>query len=234
MRDRDDCEVDEIARKAFIQVDNPHVSQWTDMERKKFGHQPKPHWQGSVVFGKTYQSTKVLGELFNLLSEEGKYRFDPNDVEAEMNMHIREKIESASKKKPEKVEMMRKDTERRLRSFNVTLANMINSSGPGDEISIRTRNQEITNLWKQCRVDIENRYDEDDLSLVFAVLYEQTYFKSRDRMLRWNKPPYIFAWKVGHDYITRIIADGDAKKQGGGIAPTMVRGSERIIFGKNR
>ena len=53
-------------------------------------------------------------------------------------------------------------------------------------------------------------------------------------MDRWNETSYVFAWDVGHDYLTRIIADGEAKKNGMGIAPTVARENGNLIFGKRR
>jgi hypothetical protein len=78
---------------------------------------------------------------------------------------------------------------------------------------------------------MERAYENEHLSMVFAILYEQTYFASRNRQW-YSKNPYIFAWDVAHDYLTRIIADGDAQQFGVGIAPTVSRGSERSVFGK--
>ena len=151
-----------------------------------------------------------------------------------MNVHVRERIEKAYKKDREEVEVIRKDMRSRLSSFNQTMGDKIRSRDREDEVETRLRGKAILGLYKQHRLDIENTYEDDDLPKVFAILYEQTYFQSKDRMFLSNGKPYVFAWKVGHDYLTRIIADGDAKKYGTGIAPTVARGNDRMIFGKRR
>mmetsp|Transcript_30851 Transcript_30851/g.65187 ORF Transcript_30851/g.65187 Transcript_30851/m.65187 type:complete len:939 (+) Transcript_30851:3010-5826(+) len=224
-------EVNNVARKAFIQVDNPHISQWTDADDKKYRGISRPHWLNSVRTGCTYQSNRVLGELNDMLNETGNKVICVHDIEPEMNIHIRERIERACKKDIKEVEMIREDMRTRLASFNEAMKEKINSSCREDEnFSIQTTQR----LCKQYRLEIEEIYEIDELSKVFAILYEQTYFKSRERMSRWNKKPYIFAWGVAQDHLTRIIADGDAKKCGVGIAPTIARGDEHIIFGKKR
>ena len=105
-------EVNEIARKAFIQVDNPHKSQWTDADQSKYGYLPKPHWLALAKTSNTYQSKRVLGELFDMFDRAGEKDFNFRDIEAEMNVHIRERIEKAYKKDREEVEVIRKDTRR--------------------------------------------------------------------------------------------------------------------------
>ena len=56
-----------------------------------------------------------------------------------------------------------------------------------------------------------------------------TYIESREKVQRFKEDPYIFAWEVAHDYLTRIFADGNTS---GGIAPTIARGYERRTFGR--
>lgn len=224
-------EVNEVARKAFVQVDNPHISQWNDNDEKKYGGLSRPHWYNSARSGNTYQSNRSLGLLNDLLNETGNKVISVHDIEPEMNIHIRERIERACTKDIKEVEMIREDMQRRLSSFNDAMKEKLDSSCRKDE---NFSTQTTQRLFKQYRLDIEESYQIDDLPKIFAILYEQTYFKSRERMCRWNKKPYIFAWGVAHDHLTRIIADGDAKKCGVGIAPTIARGDEQIIFGKKR
>lgn len=226
-----DSDADEIAMKAFIQVDNPHTSQWDLSVRKKYGFLRRPHWQATST-GNTYQSTKVLGELYDMLSQAGTTTFNHNETEAEMNRYIRNKIENANPRVD--VDLVKEDMRSRLQSFNAALTDHLNldSSSADDEVVRRSRYQTRLSLRRQYRSDIEKRYSEDDLPLVFAILYEQTYFKSRERMARFHKGPYVFAWEVAHDHLTRIVADGKSKEQGGGIAHTVARGNERISFGK--
>ena len=122
-----------------------------------------------------------------------------------------------------------------MASFNAALKDRLLSFGDvEDEMMTTNKSQTIKSLRKQYREDIERTYDEDDLPKVFAILYEQTYFESRERMGRWNRPPYAFAWEIGFDFLTRIIADGKAKRKGSGIAATVARGKERSSFGRGR
>eukprot|EP00581_Thalassiosira_minuscula_P004070 CAMPEP_0183738876 /NCGR_PEP_ID=MMETSP0737-20130205/55664_1 /TAXON_ID=385413 /ORGANISM="Thalassiosira miniscula, Strain CCMP1093" /LENGTH=1209 /DNA_ID=CAMNT_0025973521 /DNA_START=281 /DNA_END=3910 /DNA_ORIENTATION=+ len=227
-------DVNKVARKAFIQVDNPYTPQWTDSDQRMYGSLPKPHWSTLSKYGKKYKSTRVLGELFDMLDVKVESVIDWNDIESEMNLHVREIIEIAHKKDSRDVEKKREDMLRHLTTFNQSTRDRINSYDTNDELERRLKRNSISALFKQHRMEIESSYEEDHLPLVFAILYEQTYFKSRDQMFIWNKKPYVFAWEVGHDYLTRIIADGEAKKNGMGIAPTVARGNERLIFGKKR
>ncbi|KAL9182381.1 hypothetical protein ACHAXT_013033 [Thalassiosira profunda] len=103
MRDNprfDASEADMIARKAFVQVDNPHVSQWSIRDKQKYGSMLRPHWQATGKAGNTYHSNKALGQLFDLLSEGGAKSFAVGDIEDEMNEFIRAKVERALKKDP--------------------------------------------------------------------------------------------------------------------------------------
>ena len=228
-------------KKAFIQVDNPHNPQWTEANQLKYAYLPKPHWANtcSATYYNTYQSKKVLGELFDMFDKARENNFNSSNIEAEMNVHIRELIEKASRRDCKKVEMIRVDMLGHLSSANRTMGNRIKRAEHEgwaereDKTETCLKQKLFTGLYKQHRVEIENSYD-DELSLVFAILYKQTYFESRDHMFRWDGKPYVFAWEVGHDYLTRIIADGEAKKNGVGIAPTVARGNDRLIFGKRR
>jgi len=159
----------------------------------------------------------------------------PLEIEDEMNIHIRRQIEMAVEKSADEVESMRRDLRERLSHFNNSMRLKIVSTDRDDELGKRLSNLTIRNLYARHRREIEEKYRDDDLLVVFAVLYEVTYFKSRERSY-WDpsKPPYVFAWGVGHDYLTRIIADGDAQSRGIGIAPTVSRGRERSVFGRNR
>ena len=53
-------------------------------------------------------------------------------------------------------------------------------------------------------------------------------------MRRYNREPYVFAWGVGLDHLSRIIADGDTETVGHGLAPTVARSREKALFGKKR
>lgn len=194
----------------------------------------KPHWQGGTRNRNTYQSTRVLGRLFDLLSETGMKSFDPNEIEHEMNIHVREVIEKALKKDPAEVEKTREDMRECLARYNKDLAVQIASLDDVDNVGVGRSSQRKKSLLKQYRLEIEKGYDEDDLPRVFSILYEQAYFKSRSRMFDYGKGPYIFPWEVAHDHLSRIIADGDWKKRGGiGYARTSARGNERKLFGRN-
>ena len=227
-------EINDIAKKAFIQVDNPHKSQWTESDKKKYGDLKKPHWSTNANVGNCYQSKRVLGELYDMLSGAGDKAFNYEEIEAEMNPHIREKIEKAEKKNPKEVESIGEDMLRRLKNFNNEMSDVYKIQSMDDEDEKCSRRKRINSLYNRYRQGIENEYDEDDLPKVFAILYYETYIESRDRICRWGKEPYVFAWKVGHDYLTRIIADGEAKRNGVGIAPTVARGSAQLIFGKKK
>ena len=169
-----------------------------------------------------------------MLRGEGDKSFNYDEIEAEMNPHIRDKIDKAVKKNPEEVERIGNHMLELLKSFNNELSDVYKIQGTDDEDESNSRRKSIKALDKRYRKEIENKYDEDDLPTVFAILYYKTYIESRERICRWGREPYVFAWKVGHDYLTRIIADGEAKKNGMGIAPTVARGNARLIFGKKK
>ena len=101
-------EVNEIARKAFIQVDNPHKPQWTEANQLEYGSLPKPHWLALARTGNTFLSKRVLGELFDMFDWVGEKDFNFREIEAEMNIHIRERIEKAYRKDHEEVEVIQK------------------------------------------------------------------------------------------------------------------------------
>ena len=54
---------------------------------------------------------------------------------------------------------------------------------------------------------------------VISILYEQTYFHQRKKMMRSEGP-----WEVGHDHLCRIFADR------GGVGVTVARGNDCMIF----
>jgi len=169
-----------------------------------------------------------------MLDQAGGKDLNFHNMEDEMNVHIRERIEKAHKTDPVGVEEIRNDMRRRLSSFNRAIRAGIKTRNKEDEVNTRLRRKAVLSLYKKHRLDIENTYEDEDIPNVLAILYEQTYFQSRDRMYRWNEKPYVFAWEVAHDHLTRIIADGEAKKNGIGIALTVARGNDRMIFGKRR
>lgn len=47
---------------------------------------------------------------------------------------------------------------------------------------------------------------------------------------------YSFAWRVAHDYLTRIISDGDSSSEfdGFGVSISVCRKYGRFILGPNR
>lgn len=194
-----------------------------------------PHWNACANDGytkRTYPSKKVLGDLCDLLTEAG--RKQELVIEDEMNQHIRRKIERAEAKDPDEVQRIREDMLKHLLHFNRAMRLKIDSSERNDEVGKRLNNKAILSLYKRHRKEIEDMYDEDDRPKVFAILYEQTYFKSMDRIYRWKGEPYVFAWTIGHDHLTRIIADGEATSRGLGLAVTVARGSDQLLFGKKR
>eukprot|EP00804_Cyclotella_cryptica_P011893 CCRYP_004391-RA/>CCRYP_004391-RA protein AED:0.01 eAED:0.01 QI:2070/1/1/1/1/1/5/1265/829 len=234
---RDNCqtfsqvEVNDLARKAFIQVDNPFKSQWTEDDEMKYGTIRRPHWHPKAKQGTTYPSKRVLGQLFDMLDKAGGKDFNYNEIEPEMNVHIRRRIENAEKKDADRVKAVRDDMLKHLKTFNKTTKEWMARYDSDDEDESRLKNKTISMLYQQHRLEIKSVYEDDDtidLYDVFAILYEQTYMLSREKMQRYNKKPYVFAWGVCHDILTRIIADGDA----GGVAVTVVRGNDRRIFGK--
>ena len=227
-------EINKIAAKAFLQVDDPYTTQWTASDNNMYGSLTKPHWSTLNKSVNSYQSTKVLGELFDMLGGAETKEISFDDIEPEMIIHIRKKLEWAEKKDRDQVEMIRKDMLRRLKSFNQAVKENMHKLDLRDELQRRWRDKTVADMYKQHRCEIESSYDSHDLPMVFAILYEQTYFLSRERMSRWRKGPYVFAWKIGQDYLTRLIADGEARKNGHGIAPTIARGKYQLIFGKKR
>ena len=212
-------QVKHFARKAFVQVDNPHTSQWTKEDDIRYQLISKPHWHNKVKPGtKTYRSTKVLGELFDMLDGVGDFEIDFNtNVEPEMNIHIRSRIEKAESKDHVQVAAIREDMLARLKRFNNEVLKKVNP---------------VWVLCEQHRLEIEKEYGDDstyDLSDVFAILYAVTYFESREKVQRFKKEPYVFAWEVAHDHLTRIFADGNKTR---GFAPTVARGYELRTFGR--
>ena len=233
------AQVNKIAIKAFIQVDNPHTSQLTESDKLVFEEKPKPHWFASGQGGNKYTSHKVLGRLYDMFLEAGKQAIDfSRDMEETMNAHIREKFQKACEKNPKRVDAILEDMLSHLLRCNKAMQQIVSSRDRDDEVETRLKRKGFIDLYSQHRFAIENNYEEEELPEVFAILYEQTYIKSRYRVTSTRYPgkkPYTFAWEVAHDHLTRIIADGEAKKNGGiGIAPTVSRGNARLIFGKRR
>lgn len=221
-----------VARKAFVQVDNPYDSQWTPDDDALYGQMKigRPHWKVGKEKSprNTYRSVKVLGKLYDLLSDVRGKDFDYNAIEPEMNFYIRRRIEAAVKRDPDKVKDMRECVLKHLTDFNQTLTVIYDQYEDDDAITKRLKGKAVTDLCMMHRDEIHMAYQETDILDVMAILYEQTYFKQRDKMAR-KGGPYIFAWEVGQAYLTRIIADGSAP---GGIAVTVARGCDRAIFGK--
>ena len=239
LRDHSFDRTDEIASKAFLAVDNPYVCQWTDQDDSNFRKLPQPHWYAGTKtagssYAKIYHSKKVLGLLHDLLREAGKER--RLVIEEQMNIHIQREIERAQKRAndPTEIDRIRDEMLSRLKNFNQALRAKIDSSERDDEVGKKMNNKEIAELYKAHRKEIDSKYDKNERPMAFAILYEQTYFQSRERMLRYNSVPYIFAWALGLDHLSRIIADGEAEIEGYGLAPTVARGREQVIFGKKR
>jgi hypothetical protein len=237
-------DIDYVARKAFIQVDNPHTPQWNNFDDMKYGLIRRPHWHAKSKKGSAYTSTRVLGQLYDMLDKVGKK--DVNyfkNCEPEMNIHIVKRVTAAKERNADKVDAVRDDMHRHLTAFNQRMRDNINKSSESesdDNPSLKrnrgtgprlTRTATQT-LCMEHRSEILRTYKNDeaiDLCDVFAILYEVTYIRSIDRMQRFNAKPYIFAWEVAHDYLTRIIADGESYE---GCAPTVARGKDRVIFGR--
>ena len=239
---------DAIARKAFIAVDNPSVSQWTDQDQSYFQKFKKPHWYAQMKSAcstdgdttnrcrlkknKIYDSTKALGLLHDLLHKAGKGR--RLVIEDQMNIHIQQEIIRAQQKAadPSEIDSIREEMLARLKNFNQAIRAKIDSSERIDEVGKKMNNKDIAELYKAHRKEIDSKYDKYERPVAFAILYEQTYLQSRERMFRYNREPYVFAWAVGLDHLSRIIADGDAETVGHGLAPTVARSREKAIFGK--
>lgn len=229
--------VNAIAEKAFIQVDNPFRPQWTDLDDRKYQISCKPHWH-RYARENSYRSNKVLGQIFDMLDVVEWKDFDYNEIELEMNIHIKQTIEKAERKNRDRVEVIRDDMLKRLMAFNERFrTNMGTENDPKEELQKRLKRKATKDLFKQYRSEIENDYKDDDMFLlkeVMAILYEQTYIHQRKRMMRpkmsghkKKEGPYVFAWEVGHDYLCRIIADGQSP---GGMGVTVARGNDRMIF----
>ena len=244
LRDQSFDLTNEIASKAFLAVDNPHVKQWTSQDDEKYGNIRQPHWYAetknscssnvSKPYPKRYRSTKVLGLLHDLLIEASKGRMLV--IEDQMNIHIQREIERAQAKAadPTEIDFIRQEMLTRLKDFNQAIRTKIDSNERNDEVGKKMSNCAITELYKAHRREIDSKFDKYERPIAFAILYEQTYFQSRERMLRYNREPYVFAWTLGLDHLSRIIADGKAESEGYGLAPTIERGKERVIFGKKR
>ena len=159
--------------------------------------------------------------------------FDYNEIEPEMNIHIKQTIESAERKNRDRVEVIRDDMLKRLKAFNKRCGTMGTKHDPKEELQKRLKRKGLKYLIKQYRSEIENDYKDDDIFVlkeVIAILYEQTYIHQRERMMRRDEKkegPYVFAWEVGHDHLCRIIADGQSP---GGMGVTVARGNDRMIF----
>lgn len=183
---------------------------------------------------KIYISTKALGLLHDLLHKAGKGR--RLIIEDQMNIHIQQEINRALQKAadPSEIDSIREEMLTRLKNFNQAIRAKIDSSERSDEVGKKMNNMDIAELYKAHRREIDSKYDKYERPVAFAILYEQTYLESRERMLRYNSEPYFFAWAVGLDHLSRIIADGDAETVGHGLAPTVARSREQAIFGKKR
>eukprot|EP00956_Cyclotella_meneghiniana_P001278 scaffold1386_cov77-Cyclotella_meneghiniana.AAC.2 len=217
-------EVNAIAKKAFIQVDNPYRSQWTETDDCKYRISCKPHWHRLAQRNSyTYRSNKVLGQIFDMLEDVGRKGFDYNDVELQMNIHIIQTIEKAENRNRDRVELIRKDMLQRLRTFNNRYSSMGTKQDSDEEFQKRLTRKATKDFFKQYRSEIENIYKDDDMKEVISILYEQTYFHQRKKMMR-GEGPYVFAWEVGHDNLCRIFADR------GGVGVTVARGNDCMIF----
>lgn len=134
------------------------------------------------------------------------------------------------KKDANKVKAIREVMLQHVKTLNKSIADRITRCDPEDDAKSRLRSNRISPLYKQHRLKIKNAHgygDTIDLYGVFAILHEQTYIESRVRVQCYSGKPYIYAWGVCHDYLTRIIADGAAD----GVAVTVARGNNRTIIG---
>ena len=244
LRDQSFDLTNEIASKAFLAVDNPYVKQWTSQDDEKYGNIRQPHWYAETKnscssnvlkpYPERYRSTKVLGLLHSLLIEASKGRMLA--IEDQMNIHIQREIEGAQAKAadPTEIDSIRQEMLTRLKDFNQAIRAKIDSNERYDEVGKKMSNRAIAELYRRHRKEIDSKYGKYERPIAFAILYEQTYFQSRERMLRYNREPYVFAWTLGLDHLSRIIADGKAESEGYGLAPTIERGREQVIFGKKR
>jgi len=140
-----------------------------------------------------------------------------------MNIHIIQTIEKAENRNRDRVELIRKDMLQRLRTFNNRYSSMGTKQDSDKEFQKRLTRKATKDFFKQYRSEIENIYKDDDMKEVISILYEQTYFHQREKMMR-GKGPYVFAWEVGHDHLCRIFADR------GGVGVTVARGNDCMIF----
>ena len=217
-------EANAIAKKAFIQVDNPYRSQWTETDDCKYRISCKPHWHRLAQRNSyTYRSNKVLGQIFDMLEDVGRKGFDYNDVELQMNIHIIQTIEKAENRNRDRVELIRKEYFSTFKEFQQSIFQYRYQTTFWQRISKTTDKESNKRFFKQYRSEIENIYKDDDMKEVISILYEQTYFHQREKMMR-GKGPYVFAWEVGHDHLCRIFADR------GGVGVTVARGNDCMIF----
>jgi hypothetical protein len=224
-------EVNDLAQRAFVQVDNPHDSQWTkDDVEMRYDQISRPHWHRAARANK-YQSIKVLGKIFDMLTEVGGQDFNCNDTESQINVHIQRVIEKAEKRNANRVQEIREDMGNRLKAFNMTMSAVYNAY-KNEEVQTCLKRKAISDLFQKHRSEIVKKYeDEDSISLidVMAILYEETFYRSLEKMVRFKGTPYVFAWEVGQDRLTRIIGDGNSEE---GCALTVVRGKDCTFFGK--
>ena len=202
-----------LAKKGFIQVDNPsckngHLSRLADPKKK-------PHWKKQPVdqdddlivgtdFCKEIYSGKILGIVWNYLEA----MTPPQMIDSQVNKYIKSKVEDGLKYDERKVYLLRDEVRKACVLYNRKCQEYFDSLPTIPNNSCDAPLKIDMNFWWKTWSDVRNilidsKRNEDDKLLAAALLYEAVegaYIQDeRDRMSSVLKQEYctvrsLFYW----------------------------------------
>jgi len=231
-----------IATQAFLQVDHPYklceIKQDHDHDLVEVYHE-SPHWLGKRINRGSYISEKALGVLYDYVQSKIDAVVtvcdDKDKTATRLNTHIMSIINAATQKSLHD-SVMRRQLSELQNKMRLAIADFYSEHKKFKE-AITDDGEDAVNMtmeWMKCQyrywrknlVDCED--GEDAKNLASAILYEETWRKSVESSFQGEHK--MFAWHVARDRLLRIIGDAVQKSTGIGVAPTLLREHEKILY----
>lgn len=238
-----------LSTQAFLQVDHPYkLCEIPQSYKTKFnlftGELQHPHWKKNKnALLKRYKSKRALGILWDYMEDKiqsiHKSNEEKNTNEKSLNPHILSLIEIMERKcLHDELRELREKMKAAVLAYNRKVYEYLSDTRGKCEAENRTE----INAWLKRehmqwrRKLIDTLESEDEKMRSAAVLYEQTRILSnKDSTYNKTEKGYQFAWSVAHDYLTRIIGDGDQRVRGlSGVSATVNRENEGVIYKRKR
>mmetsp|Transcript_9301 Transcript_9301/g.13817 ORF Transcript_9301/g.13817 Transcript_9301/m.13817 type:complete len:977 (+) Transcript_9301:369-3299(+) len=236
-----------VATQAFLQVDHPYKLCEIKQDHDHYlsgGSLKSPHWLGKTSGCGSYTSSKALGVLYDYIQSKIDSAVTTCDGDGRrttrLNPYIMSIINKATQKELSDVGIKVKLMELR-KKMSSAITTFYSENKKFTETMPGKKDDDVGMVmeWMKCQyrrwreelIDCEE--GEDARNLASAILYEETWRWSMESSFQGDHK--MFAWHVAKDRLLRVIGDANQSSTGAGVAPTLLREHERVLYqrGKN-